>query len=101
MYRIRIHCDPEPAGEEWPTLAEMQKFVGGYVEHVLCRVAGHELHMFVNEDGRRLGLPINLVATCLYLGLTDPPLAVLRALESGQVIVGNAWLWIGQLPDDA
>ena len=106
LYRIRIHCDPEPAGDEWPTLKELQHFVGGYVEHVLCRVNGQELHLFINEDGRRLGLPPNVFASAVYAGQFDP-VKIRTAIEAdpstlvGLTIVGNAWLWIGELPPDA
>lgn len=86
MYRSRINEDPEPAGMNWPTLQEMQHFVGGYVEHVRCDVAGVEIHMFVNEDGLRMGLPVNEYATMLY---------------GAAPIVGNVWVWLGPLPPDA
>ena len=85
MYRCRINDDPEPAGNKWPTLQEMQHFVGGYVEHVLVYAAGGEIHLFVNEDGLRIGLPRNDYVSNVY----------------GGQIVGNAWMWVGELPADA
>jgi hypothetical protein len=85
LYRCRICDDPEPAGNKLPTLAEMQHFVGGYVEHVQVFVAGGEIHLFVNDDGRRIGLPLNDYISQLY----------------GEPIAGNVWMWLGELPADA
>ncbi len=60
-----------------PTLAEMQKIVGGYVEHVavMDRVdddTGEIIttSMFVNEEGLLTGLPRNDGATRVYQRLT-------------------------------
>jgi len=86
MFRVRINGEAEGAGDRWPTLKEMQHFVGGFVEHVRVLTSdGEEIHMLVNEDGLRIGLPLNRVATLLY----------------GAPIVGNAWIWYGPLPADA
>jgi len=52
-----------PADGEHFTLAEMQAVVGGHIE--LVTLNEHDL-MFVNEDGHRLGLTFNPVATALY-----------------------------------
>lgn len=52
------------AGESF-TLKELQTIVGGYIE--LLRVGRDEL-MFVNEDGKQLGLPLNIRATALMRG---------------------------------
>ena len=85
MYRCRINEDPEPAGDRMPTLGELQHFVGGYVEHVRLDVANGEIHLFVNEDGVSIGLPVNDYVSQLY----------------GRSIVGNVWMWLGELPPDA
>lgn len=51
------------------SLAELQALVGGYIEIVRAPyVVGQEtaLYLVVNEDGKRLELPPNPVATVLY-----------------------------------
>ena len=66
---------PAPDGRAF-TLAELQGFVGGYIEALYLddgRV------MFLNEDGKRLQLPVNDAATTMMR----------RRLQSGDVIVGN------------
>ena len=72
------------------TLAELQGFVGGYIEAVALPWRTRTgfngdgepepLIMFVNEDGKRLGLARNGFATALAHGVIDP----------GDVIVGTA-----------
>jgi hypothetical protein len=72
------------------TLGELQRFVGGFIERVvlpyLTRTGingdgePEPLIMFVNEDGKRLGLRRNGFATALARG----------ALQPGDVIVGPA-----------
>lgn len=51
-------------------IGEVKKVVGGYVERVVLGPVG--LWMFVNEDGIRLKLPVNLEATKLYRDNTRP-----------------------------
>lgn len=56
------------------SVGELQKYVGGYFEakmaadlHPVRRLAMHEDSvMFMNEDGKRLNLPVNLIATTIY-----------------------------------
>ena len=48
-----------------PTLEEAQQFVGGYVELVHLPGGGQ---LLVNEDGHRLNLPFNKVASQMYGG---------------------------------
>ena len=48
-----------------PTLKEMQKFVGGYIEIVY---APNGDHIILNEEGRLNGLPINKKASEHWLG---------------------------------
>jgi hypothetical protein len=106
LWRIPATGEPEPVGDEWPQLAELQRGVGGYVEHVLCRFHGEEAHLFVNEDGHRLALPRNEFATLLYAAHQDVPVEdVVRALRGKKpsvvamhVIVGDVLLWFGPLP---
>lgn len=48
-----------PANGTAFTLEELQKIVGGYIEALYL----HDGRiMFLNEDGKRLGLPLNLVS---------------------------------------
>lgn len=56
-----------PASKKGFTLKELQQFVGGYIEQVLLPSAGGS-YMWVNEDGRRLKLDMNSIATSLYYG---------------------------------
>lgn len=48
-----------------PTLAQLQKAVGGYIEMV--RIPDSAQYLYVNEEGRVHGLPPNLQATALAL----------------------------------
>jgi len=53
------------------SLDEMQKFVGGYIEHVDLDKGRH---LIVNEEGKVNGLPGNRLATdewCKMYGPTD------------------------------
>lgn len=43
-------------------LEEIQELVGGNIELVLCREG---LEMYINEEGKLLGLPVNPKATSL------------------------------------
>jgi hypothetical protein len=51
-----------PADGATFSLVELQTIVGGYIEAVRLRSGAW---MFVNEDGKRLGLPTNVVATTI------------------------------------
>ena len=44
------------------SLAELQSFVGGYVERL--RLDSGQ-HMWLNEDGKSMGLPLNVIANIL------------------------------------
>ncbi len=44
------------------TLAQMQKFCGGYVE---CIAIGDN-ELWVNKDGKQKNLPVNVEATAIY-----------------------------------
>lgn len=52
-----------PAVGEAFTLEELQRIVGGYIE-IVRATAGR--WMVLNEDGKRLDLPLNIVATVMY-----------------------------------
>ena len=56
-----------PANGKTFTLEEMQGFVGGYIEAL--RLTGNSV-MYLNEDGKRLDLPYNLVADMLAHRMT-------------------------------
>ena len=49
-----------------PKLDSMQKFVGGYIEHVRPVNLKPPYCMIVNEEGRLDGLPVNLLGCFLY-----------------------------------
>jgi hypothetical protein len=57
--------DVQPANGRAFTLADLQKIVGGYIEAL--RAPDGRL-MFLNEDGKRLRLPLNPTATYLLRG---------------------------------
>lgn len=61
------------------SLAELQAFVGGYIERVECP-DGRE--MYCNEEGKLQNLPVNTIATKLS-GLFPYDLVV------GDVVVGD------------
>jgi uncharacterized protein DUF3846 len=52
--------DVVPADGRAFTLPELQGFVGGFIEAL---PAPYSRVMFLNEDGKRLGLPVNHEAT--------------------------------------
>ncbi len=60
------------------SLQELQQLVGGLVEAVPTTT---RLRMYVNEEGRLKGLPLNVKATALL-----PP----HYLQAGNFIVGDA-----------
>lgn len=62
------------------TLRELQAIVGGYIEAVYGSADGRVL--YCNEDGKRLGLPVNAVATARLRHLLRP----------GDVLVGDVVL---------
>lgn len=80
----RIH-DLERAAEK-PTLEELHKAVGGYIEVV--RIGTPYTLMIVNEEGLIHELPLNPLASSLY-----------GAERHGQVIVGPAILIDAKLLD--
>ncbi len=84
---VRSNAAPEfvrPANGPSFSLEELQRVVAGYIEAVYLRLNGERFIMFVNEDGRRLELPINGYATFLVRTYADPP------HEPFVVIVGDA-----------
>lgn len=55
-----------PANGRSFTLAELHEFVGGYIEIVRVPPVDGGGLMVINEDGKRLDLPINYLATTGY-----------------------------------
>jgi len=71
-YRIEIHPDGrkvEKFGEnaKAPTLEEAQAFVGGWIEIQTIRLEGQSAQMVLNEEGKLMDLPVNHLATALWL----------------------------------
>jgi hypothetical protein len=64
---------------------KMKNFIGGWAEAVGLKNLGH---MYVNEDGKRLDLPINHMATAVYSAFTG----------ISDIIVGNVMIF--GMPDD-
>jgi hypothetical protein len=66
-----------------PTLAELHEAVGGYIEYVPIMEWAKRLtgctHMYCNDEGKLMGLPLNHLATEMMLSDND-------------VIVGNVVL---------
>src|SRR5262245_35124604 len=56
--------DITPKNGRFFTLIELQGFVGGYIEAVSVPPDGVRL-MILNEDGKRLDLPVNEAATMI------------------------------------
>jgi hypothetical protein len=70
----------KPANGETFTLEELQRFVGGYIQHLWIPGNADKLVIFVNEDGKREQLPINHTATAIMISVLLPD----------DVIVGDA-----------
>lgn len=71
-------CDETPC---WMTLAEMQAFVGGYIELVKTRTP-HRL-LVINEEGMLDDLPYNAVATAL----THPDVYMLDGIRGPALLI--------------
>lgn len=69
-----------PANGKKFKLEEIQKAVGGYIEIVAMRPGNGRKRLYVNEEGKLHGLPLNLAATALMSEHHTP----------GDVIVGDA-----------
>jgi hypothetical protein len=91
---ILIHADGSAEGlaDASLSLERLHALVGGFVEFVYLGGAQNDrVVLIVNEDGHRLGLPINPTATHLYRG-TPPrhdgvivgPAIHARVLNAGQ-----------------
>jgi len=81
-----------PNGE--PSLEELQKLVGGYIDIINCYTEnGEPAHMIVDEEGLLKQKPINMVGTIVY---------VVMAIRNGftydqwQPIVGDVVLLEGE-----
>ncbi len=60
--KIYVDGRIEPVNKKW-TLAQMQAFVGGYIERVACTVAHRAL--ICDEEGLLKDKPVNVEATKL------------------------------------
>jgi hypothetical protein len=72
-YVVLIPVDGEPRLEAVPEsdleLHWLQRIVGGYLEELRSpRLVGTRTVMLVNEEGRRMALPHNPVASAVYVG---------------------------------
>jgi len=61
-YILKVDGTTEQMGQN-PSLEELQAAVGGYIEMVRT-INGY---MYCNEEGKLLGLPMNLAATNMLL----------------------------------
>ena len=112
LWRIEPQGSPQPAGDAFPDLKTMQTAVGGYVEHVGLTLNNTELHLFANEDGLGLELPINQTATMLFRlacgwgrQIERDPNVIYAGPPGyfepdGLYIVGTVLLWMGPLPEE-
>ena len=83
--QTRVISDKEP------TLKEMQDFVGGLIQ-VLTGANGNE-DIVINEEGKMNGLPMNIVATTMWLGEDwDDDTSAMKY----DYIVGNAMILKGK-----
>lgn len=60
-YLLRVNGTIEQMGKN-PSLKELQKAVGGYIESVPIAMGGH---FYCNEEGKLKGLPHNPVANSM------------------------------------
>ena len=76
--------------DEKATLREIQKFVGGNIQ-VVNGIDGS--HIIINEEGKIFGLPMNMVATTMWLGedWDDDTSAM-----ANDFLVGNAMILKGK-----
>lgn len=96
--------DPNPTQVQYPlyappTLAQVQGWVGGYVETVGMALDGtppEPVQVFVNEDGLSMGLPPNPVATAEVKRLGITPLLPPGGFLLGTVVFlyGSDVQWV-------
>lgn len=77
-----------------PSLELLQGAVGGYIEavphwdRVNFEDAMHRCVAFCNEDGKGMGLPLNIPATQLWHAALPPPGLIGRDGQMADVLVG-------------
>lgn len=81
----KTHLELE--GGDGAVLEALQGFVGGYVEAQYD--TDHTVVFWINEDGKRLGLPVNGLATA-YWWLVNPMFRDQDVLVGDVVITGGA-----------
>ena len=76
------------------TLRELQKLVGGYIEVVSGIILDRpDIVMVINEEGKLMGLPTNIIASILY-GDTIVGDAILIGERNGDFDTLSNWeLW--------
>lgn len=73
-----------PARAGKPSLAELQGWVGGFIEVVANQAPGPRTMMVLDEEGKLKERPLNLIATCWAHRH--------RAIATDDVIVGDVVL---------
>ena len=63
-----------------PCLSEIQKAVGGYIELIPTGNAGY---MYGNEEGKLMGLPVNMAATTM-IAFDDLVVGDVVVMEEGE-----------------
>ena len=114
LWKLDEFLAPVLVGDKWPTLEEMQAYVGGYVQEVPCQCGREKAYLFCDEDGKQKGRRPNLAATAVLHArvqmhenarsfidyATDDPLQCLPATLK-DVVVGKCMVWVGKLPPEA
>jgi hypothetical protein len=94
---ILINPDEKPRAAEVEGLDTLQELVGGYIELMRGPIPG--TNTFVNEDGKRMRLPLNRQATALhapYLMGGDVicgPVVIVGIDDEGDTIDAPAEAW--------
>lgn len=55
-----------------PSLENLQKSVGGYIQVLYIEVNGEPANLYINEEGKLENLPVNQVASELCKGFISP-----------------------------
>jgi Domain of unknown function (DUF3846) len=68
---LRVDGVLVPLPKREPTLAELQKAVGGPIQVLAIRFLNEPGQMIMAEEGKIKGFPINMKATAIALATTD------------------------------
>ena len=77
-----------PLPKREPTLEEMQKIVGGYIQMIEIMFLNEPGQMIMNEDGKVNGLPVNHKATAIALTMSG--------IDKEDYIVGDVIILMGE-----